>query len=68
MSASASTLPNCNRCSAFFITYDAARPYGCRAMGFQSAQLPCQVVLQASGEVCLHFQPKPARQAQGKQG
>ncbi len=37
--------PNCLDCVHYFITYDARRPYGCRAMGFKSRHNPAQVVL-----------------------
>lgn len=53
--------PDCNRCTAFFITHQPAFPYGCRSMGFRSARLPCLVVLEAAGIPCQQFDPKPVR-------
>ncbi len=33
-------------------------PYGCRAFGFKSKQIPSLVVLQSSGEACKAFVEK----------
>lgn len=60
--ADAAGQPNCYRCAAFFITHDAAFPYGCRAMGFRSRRFPCLEVLATSGEVCRSYIPKPGTQ------
>ncbi|POZ61942.1 hypothetical protein [Chromobacterium alticapitis] len=51
----------CRRCQHYFITYNPAFPYGCRAMGFSSKRLPCLDVQEASGRPCLRFQPKPGQ-------
>ncbi|GHT82444.1 hypothetical protein AGMMS49960_17060 [Betaproteobacteria bacterium] len=51
--------PDCYRCAAFFITHNPAFPYGCRAIGCQSKRLPGAEVLEASGQSCLMFTPKP---------
>jgi len=53
--------PDCFKCAFFQITWDKAFPYGCRAMGFKSRQIPSQEVLRTSGMPCLSFRPKPAR-------
>jgi len=50
----------CVDCRHFFITHEPARPYGCRAMGFKSRELPCTVVLHSSGEPCLCREPRAA--------
>jgi len=50
--------PNCRACLHFHITYDPAKPYGCRAMGFKSRQYPAQVVFASSGAACRAFQAK----------
>lgn len=42
----------CAGCSHFFITYDTAFPYGCRAMGFKSRRYPYYEVQTASGLPC----------------
>ena len=60
-SSPGATVPDCNRCTGYFITHDPAMPYGCRHMGFRSKRKPCLVVFEASGEQCLRFEPKAAR-------
>lgn len=50
--------PDCNRCAAFFITYDPRHPYGCRTFSVKSKLLPALVVRNASGEECRAFEPK----------
>jgi hypothetical protein len=47
--------PNCFICAYFFITHEPAHPYGCRAMGFKSAQLPTMAVFASSGLHCQSF-------------
>jgi hypothetical protein len=49
---------NCFDCRSFFITHEPARPYGCRAMGFKSRELPSAAVLRSSGEPCLCHESK----------
>ncbi len=49
---------NCFECRHFFITHEPALPYGCRAMGFKSRELPCAVVLRSSNAPCLLLEPK----------
>jgi hypothetical protein len=49
---------NCRECMSFYITWETATPYGCRAHGFKSAQIPSMVVFSTSGEHCLLFRPK----------
>ena len=51
--------PDCYRCRSFFVTYDAQRPYGCRAFGMKSRALPSVAVEQSSGAPCRAFEPKP---------
>jgi len=46
---------DCYRCRHFYITWQPAFPYGCRAMGFKSRHNPAQEVLQTSGVQCLYF-------------
>tara|TARA_B110000495_G_C22531945_1_gene323431 strand:- start:111 stop:398 length:288 start_codon:yes stop_codon:yes gene_type:complete len=49
---------SCNSCRYFYITWNNKRPYGCRAMGFISAQLPSTAVLEIEGRDCLSFERK----------
>ncbi len=48
----------CIACRFFYITYEPALPYGCRAMNFKSKQMPSQVVFANSGLKCQAFQGK----------
>ena len=50
--------PICIRCIYFYLTYDYAKPYGCKAMGFKSKMSPAMVVLQSSGIQCELYTPK----------
>lgn len=50
--------PNCFGCRNFFITYEPAHPYGCRAMGFKAKKMPSQVVFESSGMECQLFVKK----------
>jgi len=49
---------NCRECISFYITWETANPYGCKAHGFKSAQMPSMVVFSTSGEHCLLFRRK----------
>ncbi|MEA2085321.1 MAG: uracil-DNA glycosylase [Thermodesulfobacteriota bacterium] len=57
-SKSQTARPNCFHCSHFYITYESAHPYGCRAVGFKSALFPAAVVYANSGMECLMFSEK----------
>ena len=48
----------CMQCKHYYITWDKNFPYGCQAMQFKGAQVPCIVVRQASGKACLSFVEK----------
>jgi len=52
-------LPQCRKCKNFYITYDPARPYGCRVMNFKSRRMPSLVVFETSGIICQLYDPKP---------
>ncbi len=54
-------LPSCVHCIHYFITYEPACPYGCRAMGFKSRHNPAQVVFRSSGVSCRMFQKKQVK-------
>ena len=58
----------CADCRHFFITHEPGWPYGCRAMGFKSRELPCAAVLRSSGEACLAHEPKGGAAGGGKAG
>lgn len=49
---------NCRNCQHFYITWDTAMPYGCRAMGFKSKNMPYLITAQVSGDRCLSFLEK----------
>ncbi len=49
---------NCHECQYFYVTWQPSTPYGCKAHGFKSAQIPSMVVFSSSGERCLLFRPK----------
>ena len=51
-------LPECVKCMHYYVTYDPAKPYGCRAMGFKGKIMPSLMVFQASGQACLAFEEK----------
>jgi hypothetical protein len=50
--------PNCFGCRHFFVTHESTHPYGCRAMGFKTAQLPAITVYANSGLSCQAYSPK----------
>lgn len=50
--------PNCMGCVHFYITHKPSRPYGCRAMGFVSLQMPAVAVRISSGMDCHLFSKK----------
>jgi hypothetical protein len=58
--------PQCRNCKNYFITYDPAKPHGCRALGFKSQRLPSMVVFESSGIACQLFVARPV--AGGKAG
>lgn len=51
--------PNCRQCHHFAISWDADRPYACRAFGFKTRILPSWEVYRADGSDCKLFSPKP---------
>jgi len=59
-------VPDCNRCRAFFVTHDAAHPYGCRTFGFRSMRLPRDEVRLSSGRECGAFEPRRPPAADGE--
>jgi hypothetical protein len=59
MDQPAESRPDCMRCRSFYVTYDPARPYGCRAFGFKSLRVPRDEVRLSSGNECHLFEQKP---------
>ena len=53
--------PRCADCVNYYITHEPNFPYGCRKLGFKSAQSPALVVAKASGQPCLNFVRKALR-------
>lgn len=53
------TGPVCHDCVHYYITWDKAFPFGCRAMGFKSKNAPHFLTRQLSGMTCLSFAKKP---------
>ena len=49
---------NCIKCIYYFVTWEPARPRGCKFFGFKSYIMPAQVVLNSSGKECEAFQLK----------
>lgn len=56
--ASPPPAPDCARCRAFFVTYEPARPYGCRTFGFKSPRLPRDEVRLTTGHECAAFEAR----------
>lgn len=56
---------NCLRCVHFFVTWESARPRGCRVLGFKCREVPSQVVRNASGEECGYFRVRDQNRDQG---
>jgi len=48
----------CLACRHFYITYEPSHPYGCRALGFKSKEMPHRVVYASSGMECQSFVKK----------
>lgn len=48
----------CQKCKFYFVTWQPAKPHGCKAYGFKSKLLPSIVVKNSSGFSCSFFQLK----------
>lgn len=48
----------CKKCKYYYVTWDTAKPNGCKAYGFKSKQLPSVVVKNSSGIDCSFFELK----------
>lgn len=49
---------NCKKCKYYYITWDPKFPYGCKAFGMKTKQLPSTEVYASSGTECVKFQKK----------
>ena len=58
MKAQGTNKINCNKCKYFYITWEKEFPYGCKAMGFKSKNMPNRVTREVSQRQCLSFEPK----------
>ena len=63
----------CHGCRHYYVTYEEARPHGCRAYGFVSANVPADVVRSESGADCQLREERSAsgggrRPGRGSQG
>ena len=50
--------PNCWQCRYFAISWDGARPYSCKLMGFKSKAIPSLEVVRVDGQACRGFASK----------
>ena len=48
----------CQQCKHYYITWESAKPHGCRAYGFKSQQVCSVVVKQSSNMDCNLFSKK----------
>lgn len=51
-------LPVCTRCKYYHVTWDPARPHGCKAFGFKSRTNPALEVFRSSGVRCGYYEEK----------
>lgn len=48
----------CFGCEYYYITWDQKFPKGCKGFGFKTRRIPCDDVLESSGEQCKMYIPK----------
>ena len=60
LQSESSQTPNCWQCKHFAISWDGARPYSCKLMGFKSKAIPSLEVMRVDGQSCRGFTPKVA--------
>lgn len=53
--------PDCLHCVHYFVTWEPAKPRGCRAYEFKAQEMPSDVVFASSGQPCRLFERKPER-------
>jgi hypothetical protein len=51
----------CQKCKYYFVTWEPARPYGCKAYSFKSKLIPSMVVKNSSGIDCSFYQQKQSQ-------
>ncbi|MCT4661135.1 MAG: hypothetical protein N4A40_04670 [Tissierellales bacterium] len=49
---------NCLKCVYYYVTWEPQNPKGCKFFGFKSKEMPSNVVLRNSGEVCQSYKEK----------
>jgi len=49
---------NCIKCEYYYVTWDPARPRGCKFFGFKSYVMPSLVVFKSSGKDCEAYKVK----------
>jgi len=59
---------DCRKCMHFYITWDDSYPFGCRAFGIKSRQIPSMVVSLHSGYRCRMFKNKNSFHTEAKHG
>jgi hypothetical protein len=58
--------PSCKACFYYYVTWDPAAPYGCKAFGFKSAACPALIAHQNSGIRCQMFREKPKQKVKNQ--
>ncbi|MEJ5168934.1 MAG: uracil-DNA glycosylase [Arcobacteraceae bacterium] len=48
----------CQKCIHYFVTWEPAKPHGCKAYGFKSKLIPSMIVKQSSGYECSFYELK----------
>jgi len=56
---------DCRKCIHFFVTWEDACPFGCRAFGIKSQYIPSRAVSRHSGQECMLYTPKNNKQNRG---
>lgn len=49
---------NCIKCEYYYVTWDNKNPKGCKYFGFKSKEMPSNIVLRNSGEICKIYKEK----------
>lgn len=49
---------NCRKCIYFYVTWNQAQPYACKAYGFKGRLMPSMTVKKVSGKECQLFTAK----------
>jgi hypothetical protein len=47
---------DCRKCKHYYITWDVAFPYGCKAYNIKSKQMPSIIVCKSIGKECEGYQ------------